>query len=890
MDLSDLKSKTLPFWSKKGISRRSVLKGIAAVGATSALMGCSSSDDDDDSSAPIEYFPPIPDIDGKLVKGTAPHNCGGRCLAQAYVVNGVIKRIITDERNDEDGNLALRSCMRCRSYKKRVHHPGRLQYPLMQKGDRGNPATFQKVTWQEAIDYIHTKLTSVISTHGNKAVYNQYASGTAGRLAGAPSTTWLNAMGGVTRMWGSYSSHQINYIAPLVQGGSSALTTDPANLRKSKTILMWGSNFVDSINDTNVSYHFVRAKEAGAKMIFIGPVHNSSAELADEWIPIKPGGDAPVMLAMLHTMIMEDLLDDDEINNFTIGFYDQQTAGNVPAGRSLSAYVMGPNNKLVTAGKNLDVANYTFSYNGVTSATSTYPHKAMMNIEKTPAWASAISGVPEAKIKELARLMAKPENKPVFLHVSLGMQRQAEGVNNMWLCTALIGATGNWGIPGAGWSKYFTYSGVSLNSFTSIANPITDVIPCSSWTDAVINAGNSEWKDGEVNKLTKPFKFIWTEGGNIMNQHMDTYKTAAMMKDKTKVECHVVVEQFMTPTALYADVILPAAMNWEQDDMFGHNNYVVFGNKAVNPPGEAKTHFEMVEMLADKAGKKAEIFGGKSYDEWLKFMYKSADKTMSFEQFKEAGVYVGDKLTHPVGSASVRANGKVNTATATTRFGATKTGYLELYSANAAQADYVTKRGNVNVDSEGDPIVYPIPVHFPVEEHFPGMTSAQMSAYPLHCLSNHNRYRSHSTHDNNPYLRELYKYDKDGKPCNDSDTFNVDPQQANFGTGAGLEPIMINPADAGSITTGDRVKVTSFILQKEGGTYIERSAYASAIVTERIIKGVVNIQQGAWFDPIKDNGADVDQGGSANTLFSERPSRMDHGNAQMTARVKIAKA
>ena len=167
-------------------------------------------------------------------------------------------------------------------------------------------------------------------------------------------------------------------------------------------------------------------------------------------------------------------------------------------------------------------------------------------------------------------------------------------------------------------------------------------------------------------------------------------------------------------------------------------------------------------------------------------------------------------------------------------------------------------------------------MYFPSWE---GVEDPLKAKYPLQALTTHSIWRTHSTHNNNPYLRELHKLDSEGSGSlvHDAATYGVDSLKSL--DGYALEEVWINPVDAKirGINHGDKVKVFN-----DRG-----SIYAGAYLSQRMKPGVINIHQGSWYEPGPDG---VDIGGCANTLTSRRGSRMEKGPAQMTVLCDIVKA
>lgn len=212
----------------------------------------------------------------------------------------------------------------------------------------------------------------------------------------------------------------------------------------------------------------------------------------------------------------------------------------------------------------------------------------------------------------------------------------------------------------------------------------------------------------------------------------------------------------------------------------------------------------------------------------------------------------------------------------------------------------IEERGNKNTDDQGDPLVYNIPVYFDYRDYFKqayGQDLFAGSEKPLFNLGTHIRYRSHSTFNESPLVRELGKFAIGGTPAMDTDVFaDVLPKYADVNppydeeltlkrltpvgqTGCGYEALWMNPADAEAkgIKDGDLVKAYNPI----------GAVHAVAKLSNRISKGVTLLPQGGWYDP-DSNG--IDDGGCSNTICASTPTRCDHGNAQMSIVVFVEKA
>ena len=365
----------------------------------------------------------------KYFYGSSGHNCGGRCVSRAEVINGKIKRILTDESlytsdgtyiDPESSNFPqTRACARCRSYKYRLYHPGRLLYPLKQTKKRGDLSGFQRITWEQAIREIAAKHKAVVNEFGVDGIYSIYAWGAAtgtfqgasgGPLgaggAGGDGGAALRYMGGAqSSYFGSYSTHQYRYFGVNYTGADENVNVNSV-AKYAKHLVLWGDNTVSTVNPA--AYGYVRAAEemkkryAGCKILFIGPEFSDGAVVvADEWYASKPYTD-PALVASIIYYLLENtfdlttgalkenpMLDIDYLDTMVYGFFDSpeywvhNTTGEivttdpkdtsnyrhvpeVPAGESYCSWILGNNNNAQTYAQLGAARNYTASKFGNT--------------------------------------------------------------------------------------------------------------------------------------------------------------------------------------------------------------------------------------------------------------------------------------------------------------------------------------------------------------------------------------------------------------------------------------------------------------------------------------------------------------------------------------------
>jgi anaerobic selenocysteine-containing dehydrogenase len=230
-------------------------------------------------------------------------------------------------------------------------------------------------------------------------------------------------------------------------------------------------------------------------------------------------------------------------------------------------------------------------------------------VPKTPTWAEKITTIPEVTIKRIAREYANV--KPAVLYQGYGMQRRAYGEQVVRAGCVLAAITGNVGIHG-GWA-----SGLGLQAadggglwtvFPSGENPVKASIPVFLWTDACVRGKSMTHADGVrgVARLDNDIKLIYAVATNcLINQHADVNRTAKILRDQKKVEFIAVQDNFLTPTARFADIVLPACTQfetWGVEDGWKYGDEVILQPKLVEPLGESKSDYQICAELAEKLG------------------------------------------------------------------------------------------------------------------------------------------------------------------------------------------------------------------------------------------------------------------------------------------------
>jgi len=639
-------------------------------------------------------------------------------------------------------------------------------------GERGI-GQFERVTWDEAMDTIVSELKRVKEAYGNGAIYL----GGGGHLGALHTRGALNKalamFGGYTSSYGNISSEGAVWAVQATYG-DVMVGHSREDLLNAGLIIMWGWDPVRMISGSDAIVNLTKAKEAGIPIISIGPRYeDSAATLAAEWIPIIPGTDAAMMVAVAYVIIKENLQDQAFLDKYTVGF------------DKFKEYVTGIED----------------------------------GVEKTPTWAEAICGVPAETIIDLACRYAT--TKPACLMDCQGPARAAFGEQYNRCAIALTAMTGNIGKPGGSacgglmgipYGHMFRSSGIP-----GMRNPAEEGGPSIRGTlDLNLRLvrrihTNKIWDGilkGKAGGYPADIKMAWFAGGNVLNQRGNINKGVKALKS---LEFIVAQDLFLTPTARYADIVLPVKSFVEKSDLtrpWPSGPYLCFSNQAIEPMGECKTDWEIGCLLAEKLG--YENFNDKTEDEWLRTFVAENPEYQRFvkdyDEFKREGIQ-RLQLKEPYIAFKAQIEDPENNPFNT------PSGKIEIFSQRLADLD--------------NPLTPPVPKYIIAEREDREHPLARK--YPLQLLSPHPRVRVHSTLQNVDWLVE------------------VDPHV-----------MWINPVDAEprGICDGDEV----YVFNDRGKLAIK------AWVTRRIIPGVVSIYEGAWYDPDEEG---IDRGGCANVLTDD---------------------
>lgn len=716
-----------------------------------------------------------------------------------------------------------------------VYSPTRIKYPMvrrayLEKGPGADVASrggndFVRVSWDQALDLVVKELKRVEEKHGPAATYaGSYGWKSSGKLHNCQSLLrrMMNLKGGFVNSTGDYSTAASQVIMPHVMGTLEVYeqqTSWDVVARDTETLVFWGADPIKTnqigwtVPDHNCYAGMEACKKSGKKVICIDPIKTQTVEYFDaEWIPIRPHTDVAMMLGVAHTLYVEKLHDADFLKDYCVGF------------DKFLPYLLGENDKTA----------------------------------KTAEWAADICEVPADQIKELARLFAKSRT---MLASGWSVQRQHHGEQSHWMLVTLACMLGQIGLPGGGFGLSYHYAGGGTPSATSPALPgITDggkavegaawlteagaaTIPVSRVIDMLENPGGEFDFNGKRDKYPD-VKMVYWVGGNPFSHHQDVNR---IIKAWQKLETVVVHDFQWTPTARFADIVLPATTSYERNDIEQVGDYasqgIVAMKKIVDPVFEARSDFDIFADISTRLGKGREFTEGKSEMDWIKEFYDSAITQakakkvdiLDFDTFWKEGYtgfpvseasrnyvryadYRNDPLLEPLGTPS---------------------GKIEIYSKNIEKMKY-----------DDCP---PHPTWMEPIERLGGPTAK----FPMHVSTAHPNDRLHSQL-NGTKLREKYAV-------------------------AGREPCVINTKDAAArgIKSGDVVRVFN-----DRGQVL-----AGAIVSDDIRPSVLRLDEGGWYDPVEGGKVgSLDAYGDVNVLtVGIGTSSLAQGNCGHTVLADVEK-
>jgi anaerobic selenocysteine-containing dehydrogenase len=395
---------------------------------------------------------------------------------------------------------------------------------------------FAQVSWDEALDEIAARYNQAEREFGAESVWPYYYAGTMGLVM----RDGINRLAHVKKYSRFYSTICANIARVGFAIGTGKIAgVDPREMGVSDLIVIWGTNPVNT--QVNVMTHASRAKkERGARIAAVDVYNNDTMKQADIKIILRPGTDGAFACGLMHVLFREGYADRDYLARYT----------DCPA--ELEAHLR----------------------------------------TRTPEWASAICGVPVAEIEAFARAVGK--TKRTFFRLGYGFTRSRNGATQMHAALCIPAVTGAWQYEGGG----AFFNNASIWRFNESIIEGHDAIDQSTRQLDQSKIGRILTGDAEALRGGGPVKAMLIQNTNPLTVAPEqTLVRQGFAREDLFVAVH---EQFMTETTQMADVVLPATMFMEHDDLYygGGHQHISVGPKLIEPPGECRSNHEVMQGLA----------------------------------------------------------------------------------------------------------------------------------------------------------------------------------------------------------------------------------------------------------------------------------------------------
>ncbi|ODN69905.1 molybdopterin oxidoreductase family protein [Methylobrevis pamukkalensis] len=425
-------------------------------------------------------------------------------------------------------------CAKVARYSERIEHARRLTVPLIRQGAKGS-GDFVTASWDAALDLVAEKFLEAEARFGAESVWPYYYAGTMG-LVQRDGIHRLRHAKGYSRQFDTICTNAAwtGYIA----GTGKLAGPDPREMALADCVVIWGTNAVAT--QVNVMTHAIRARKTrGAKIVAIDVYETETVRQADMGLVLRPGTDAALACAVMH-----------------VAFRD---------GHADRAYL----------------ARYADCPDDLEAHLAT----------RTPEWAAAVTGLSVAEIEAFARLVGTTPR--TFFRLGYGFTRQRNGTVSMHAAASVATVLGSWQHEGGG---AFHNNG-AIYTLNKMMIEGTDIPGRMTRNLDQSKIGRILTGDAEALHHGPRVAAMLVQNTNPVSVAPEqSLVREGFARDDLFVCVH---EQFMTETAAMADVVLPATMFLEHDDIYkgGGHQYLLFGGKLVEAPGEAReNHYVHVEL------------------------------------------------------------------------------------------------------------------------------------------------------------------------------------------------------------------------------------------------------------------------------------------------------
>ncbi|MFZ0900926.1 MAG: molybdopterin-dependent oxidoreductase [Candidatus Sulfotelmatobacter sp.] len=487
----------------------------------------------------------------QVVHAACPHDCPDACGVLITVEDGRATRIQGDPQHPVTRGFL---CAKVAKYLDRVYSPDRVLYPMRRIAPKGARSTqvWRRISWDEALDEIAERFRKIVAEFGGEAILPYSYGGTLGALNGASMDRRFFTRLGASELERTICSSAGEAGLESVMGVK--LGTEPDQFIHSRYIIVWASNIHG--NNVHLWPYIVQARRKGARLVVIDPYRTRTAACADWYLPINPGTDGALALAMMHVIIGEGLYDADYVEKYTLGFDE------------------------------------------LSEKVKAYP----------PEHAAQWTGIAAEDIRKLAREYATV--RPSVIRVNYGVQRSDGGgmaTRAIAMLPCIIGS-----LKEVGGGIHLSTSGAFDLNKDALRRP--DLRPQGLKPSRIVNMVEL---GKALNTLSDPpLKALFVYSSNpaaVCPNHNEVVRGLKRPDLFT-----VVHEQFFTDTTDYADIVLPATTFFEHKDLqtaYGHY-YLQVSDQAIEPLGECRANVELFRALAARMGFDDECFS-ESVDEMI---------------------------------------------------------------------------------------------------------------------------------------------------------------------------------------------------------------------------------------------------------------------------------
>ena len=479
----------------------------------------------------------------RTVAGTCHHDCPDSCGWLVTVRGDGPEAQAVRLRGDpahpySRGEL----CPKVNRFLDRVHSPERILHPMRRTGSKGT-GSFTPISWDAALTEIATRLHAAIAAHGAETVLPYSDAGNQSVLAMHFPQRFWNRLG-ASNLHRAICGNVAAEGTRITNGTGRGL--DPLELRHARLILLWGTN--TRLTNRHLWPTIEAARGDGAQVVVIDPVRTVTADAADWFVQPRPGTDVALMLAMIHVLVRDGLVDRGWVDAHTVGFAD------------LAAHV------------------------------ATW----------TPAHAAAVCGVRADEIERLAH--AYGTIRPAAIRTLIGAEHHENGAMFFRTLACLPALVGAWRDRGGGLARSVgTWSDAAID-VPALTRPALRRGTMPRWLNmsrlGEILAGRGD--DGTALDPPVTALVVWSCNPLVITPNAELVR-AGLARDDLFTVVH---EQFLTDTARYADIVLPATTQLEATDAvasWGHL-WIGWNEAAIAPRGEAVSNSELHRRLARAMG------------------------------------------------------------------------------------------------------------------------------------------------------------------------------------------------------------------------------------------------------------------------------------------------